>query len=351
MTKPKNILVAPLNWGLGHATRCIPIIRELQINGFTPILASDGDALELLKKEFPLLECIELPSYNIKYPKKGIYFKLKLFLHISKLINAVKKEKKAIHNIITSHNITGIISDNRFGVYHKSIPSIYITHQLNVLSGITTVLSSKLHQYIIKKFNECWVPDSNDENNYSGKLGHITNSSINLKYIGILSRFKQIKSTTKNDYLIILSGPEPQRTLLEKKLYKELKKTTKKILFIKGKIAPEQKITSEKNITSYNYMTSNELETAINESKLIIARSGYTTVMDLAKMNKKAFFIPTPGQFEQTYLAQRLQKLNYTPYCSQDNFCTDMLTKAANYKGLSSTKQHIELSNVFTVFN
>jgi len=351
MAKPKNILVAPLNWGLGHATRCIPIIRELQINGFTPILASDGDALKLLKKEFPLLECIELPSYNIKYPKNGAFFRLKLLLHFPKLISAVKKEKKTVDNIVTKRNISGIISDNRFGVYNKNTPSIYITHQLNVLSGITTILSSKIHQNIIKKFDECWVPDSNDEYNYSGKLGHITNSSINLKYIGILSRFKKSNTATKYDYLVILSGPEPQRTLLEKKLYKELKNSTKKILFIKGKIAPEQKIASEKNITSYNYMTSNELETAINESELIISRSGYTTIMDLAKMNKKAFFIPTPGQFEQEYLAQRLQKLNHTPYCSQDNFCTESLTKTSNYKGLNTEKKNTDFSNIFAVFN
>jgi len=351
MAKPKNILVAPLNWGLGHATRCIPIIRELQKNGFTPILASDGDALKLLIKEFPLLRHIELPSYNIKYPKKGIYFKLKLLVQTPKLINAVKKERKEIQNIITAQNIRGIISDNRFGVHHKSIPSVYITHQLNVLSGITTLLSSRFHQYIIKKFNECWVPDSNDEYNYSGKLGHISNSKINLKYIGILSRFKKTEITTKYDYLILLSGPEPQRTILEKKLYKEFENATEKILFVKGKIEPEQKITSEKNITSYNYMTSNELETAINESDLIIARSGYTTIMDLARMNKKAFFIPTPGQFEQVYLAEQLHKLNFAPYSSQHNFRADMLTKTTNYKGLTATKQHVDFSKIFTIFN
>jgi len=351
MAKSKNILVAPLNWGLGHATRCIPIIRELQINGFTPILASDGDALKLLKKEFPLLECIQLPSYNIKYPKNGAFFRLKLLLHFPKLISAVKNEKKTVDNIVTKRNVSGIISDNRFGVYHKSIPSIYITHQLNVMSGITTVLSSKIHQNIIKKFDECWVPDSNDKYNYSGKLGHISSSKINLKYIGILSRFKKIETTTKYNYLVLLSGPEPQRTILEKKLYEEFENTAEKILFVKGKIEPEQKITSEKNITSYNYMTSNELEIAINESELIISRSGYTTIMDLAKMNKKAFFIPTPGQFEQIYLARRLQKLNYAPYCSQNYFCTELLMRTNTYKGIDTVKQNIDFSTFFTVFN
>ena len=74
----KRILVAPLNWGLGHATRCIPIIRALKAHNFEPVIASDGAALQLLKKEFPDLEHVELPSYNITYPKNGKRFKSKL---------------------------------------------------------------------------------------------------------------------------------------------------------------------------------------------------------------------------------------------------------------------------------
>jgi len=351
MAKPKNILVAPLNWGLGHATRCIPIINELQKNGFTPIIASDGNALALLKKEFPNLEHITLPSYNIKYAKKGMFFKLKLALNFPKLINAVQQEKKLVNKLIEKKDINGIISDNRFGIYHKSIPSIYITHQLNVLSGITTKLSSKTHQYIIKKFDECWIPDFKSDLNFSGKLSQVNNANINIKYIGTLSRFERKTTTVTYDYLIVLSGPEPQRTLLENKVFSELKHTTKKTLLIKGVIEAEQTKKTEKNITCYNYMTSSELEHAINESHIIIARSGYTTIMDLAKMNKKAFFIPTPGQFEQLYLAERLQEHNYVPYCEQDDFCIEKLKAVGNYKGLSTTNEDsICFSDLFDCF-
>jgi len=351
MAKPKNILVAPLNWGLGHATRCIPIINELQKNGFAPILASDGNALALLKKEFPNLEHITLPSYNIKYAKKGIFFKLKLLLNLPKLINAVQQEKKLINKLVEETDITGIISDNRFGIYHKSIPSIYITHQLNVLSGVTTKLSSKIHQHIIKKFDECWIPDFKSNSNFSGILSQVNNANFNIKHIGVLSRFKRKITTVKYDYLIVLSGPEPQRTLLEGKLFSELKHPTKKILFIKGIIEPEQQITTSNNITYYNYMTSLELEQAINESHIIIARSGYTTIMDLAKMNKKAFFIPTPGQFEQQYLAERLQEHGYVPFCEQDDFCIEKLKEVNAYNGLSITNEdsvcYADLFNCF----
>jgi len=349
MTKPKNILVAPLNWGLGHATRCIPIINELQKNGFTPILASDGNALELLKKEFPNLDHISLPSYNIKYAKKGFFFKLKLLLNLPILIIAIKKERELLNKIVTEKEIHGIISDNRFGIHHNNIPSVYITHQLNVLSGLTTKLSSKLHQYVIKKFDECWIPDFKSSTNFSGKLSHVNSTKSNFKFIGTLSRFQKKDTPKVYDYLIILSGPEPQRTLLENKLLLELKYITKKILFIKGIIESKQKTSITKNITYYNYMTSSELEQAINKSEIIIARSGYTTIMDLAKMNKKAFFIPTPGQYEQLYLAERLQKNGLVPYCKQDSFSFDKLKDIDTYNGLSII--HEERVNFPDLFN
>jgi len=351
MTKTKNILVAPLNWGLGHATRCIPIINELLKNGFTPIIASDGNALALLKKEFPNLDHILLPSYNIKYAEKGFFLKIKLLLHFPTLISAVRKEKKLLDEIVVDKNIHGIISDNRFGIYHKNIPSVYITHQLNVLSGLTTRLSSKLHQYIIAKFDECWVPDFKNDSNFSGKLSSVNNPHLNLKFIGILSRFEKKDIPKAYDYLVILSGPEPQRTLLEKKLLAALTHSSEKTLFIKGIIEPKQQVTTINNITCYNYMTSHELEQAINKSKLIIARSGYTTIMDLATMNKKAFFIPTPGQYEQLYLAERLQENGYTPYCKQDFFCIDKLKAINTYSGLSKLNEYpINFSDLFNCF-
>ena len=156
----KKVIVAPLNWGLGHATRCIPIIYALLQNNFTPIIASDGKALELLQKEFPQLRSLKLPSYSISYGKN---LKRNLLLQFPKILSAVKKERKIIAQIIEKEtNIVGIISDNRFGVLNAKIPSVYITHQLTVLSGFTTFFTRKIHQSIIKNFDECWVPDTSN---------------------------------------------------------------------------------------------------------------------------------------------------------------------------------------------
>lgn len=350
MKSNKRILVAPLNWGLGHATRCVPIIRALLTHNFEVIIASDGVALDLLKKEFPNLTALELPSYNITYAKKGKHFKLKFLQDSPKLIKAINNEKKEVASIVKTYHIDGIISDNRLGVHHNKVPSVFITHQLQVLSGNTTWLSTKLHQKVIKRFDECWVPDNLGEPNLSGKLGHIPLYDIPVKYIGPLSRFSPKDLPIKNDVLILISGPEPQRSMLESLLLDSFTDYSGRVKLIRGVIEDNQKITNQGQVTIYNYMTSTELNTAINESAIIISRSGYTTIMDLTKLNKKAFFIPTPGQFEQEYLADRLKKLKIVPSCHQDDFTIEKFSSIAEFSGLSAMDYEVNYKKLFSLF-
>ena len=346
----KRILVAPLNWGLGHATRCIPLIKALQSQGHEPVIASDGIALALLEKEFPELETIALPSYDITYARKGQFFMFKMLQNSPKLINAIKAERKAIKKIIRDKQIDGIISDNRLGVYNKSIPCVFITHQLRVLSGNTTWFSTKIHQKIIKRFNECWVPDNIGEDNLSGKLGHVEVHGIPIKYIGPLSRFNRVERPLKYDLMVLLSGPEPQRTMLENVLLKKLKAFKGNIVFVKGVVEGASEKQTNGNMEVFNYMTSKTLEDTLNESKYILSRSGYTTVMDLAKLHKKAFFIPTPGQFEQEYLAKRLSKLGLVASCKQNDFTIDKLEAIEATKGLSSMDYTTNYKKLFSLF-
>ena len=236
----KNILVAPLNWGLGHATRCIPIIKALEQNNFNPIIASDGVALALLKKEFPHLVSVELTPYDISYAEKGKNFKWKLLAQMPKMFKAVYGERKIVNQIIETHSIDGIISDNRLGVYSRKIPSIFMTHQLNVLSGKTSWLTTKVHSKFISKFDQCWVPDNDSMSNLTGKLGHLKNPLKNLVYIGPLSRFEKKRRKKVFDLMVILSGPEPQRTFLEQKIIEELKFYDGNVVFIKGVVEQNQ---------------------------------------------------------------------------------------------------------------
>lgn len=346
----KNILIAPLNWGLGHATRCIPIIKALEENNFTPIIASDGVALALLKKEFPHLTSVELPAYSISYAEKGKNFKWKLIAQLPKMFAAVVKERKLTAKIIEKYDIAGLISDNRLGVYSSKIPSVFITHQLNVLSGKTSWLTTKIHSKFISKFDQCWVPDSESLLNLTGELGHLKDPLRNVIYIGPLSRFEKKRKKLKYDLMVILSGPEPQRTMLEEKISAELNSYSGAVIFIKGIVEEKQICSVEGTVTYYNFMNSEQLETTFNQSKEVLCRSGYTTVMDLAKLGKRAFFIPTPGQYEQEYLAEKYTLEGIAPSCTQDEFSIEKLRELDNYNGLQNFSATVDWTYLFRLF-
>jgi uncharacterized protein (TIGR00661 family) len=346
----KNILVAPLNWGLGHASRCVPIVEKLIECGYTPILASDGQALEFLKKEFPNLITIELPSYNIQYARQGFLLKWKLLFSSFSVRKAVREEHKKVAQIIQQYQIQGVISDNRLGVYSDVIPSVYITHQIQVLSGFFTPITSFVHQKFIRNFDECWIPDD-PKWNLAGELSNLKNVGLKIKHIGVLSRFRKQNVEIEFDLAVILSGPEPQRTLLEEKILTELPKFDGKAVFIKGKMEMQQTQEVKENITFYNYLVGKDLEGVLNKSRMILSRSGYSTVMDLFALRKKAFFIPTPGQTEQEYLAQRMGKLKIAPYCLQKGFTIDKLNEIQDYKGFESSLSQTDWEDVFRIFD
>ena len=343
MRKRKTILVAPLNWGLGHATRCIPIIKALQEHNYKVLIASDGPALLFLQKEFPEVPSIELPGYDITYTRKGVFFKFKILMSLPKIKKTISTERNLVKQLVASGRIDGIISDNRIGVRNKKIPSVYITHQLNVLSGNTSFLSSRMHQKVIKKYNECWVPDMEGTINLSGRLGHPKDFDFPVKYMGPLSRMQKKEISIKYDILALLSGPEPQRSLLEIKLVAIFQGCGKEVLLIRGVVEEAFKVSKEKNITTINFLQSSDLEMAINQSKIVVSRPGYTTIMDLTAMEKDAFFIPTPGQYEQIYLAKELKEKGIVPSCKQENFKLENLGEVSIYKGLKCFKNHTKL--------
>ncbi|MAN59118.1 MAG: glycosyltransferase [Flavobacteriaceae bacterium] len=350
MAARKTIMVAPIHWGLGHATRCIPIIRALEAHGWNVLLGSDGAALTLLRKEFPHLNYIELPAYNIRYSKTGFWLKLKLFLHLPDILRTIQAEKRIISEYIEENDLDGIISDNRFGIRHPEVPSVFITHQLNVRSGATSPLTSSIHRRIIRKFDTCWVPDVEGAINLSGRLGHLSKTTLPITYLGPISRFRKKEIPQIYDVLCLLSGPEPQRSLFEKKCLEAFQNSPKKILLVQGVIAPKELRSVKGAVEIVNFLKSEALETAINQSEVVVSRSGYTTIMDLAATGKKAFFVPTPGQDEQQYLARRLDRLGLVPHCRQDTFSEAQLDKIPLYKGLKSFAFTLDYTELFRLF-
>ncbi len=309
MRQSKNILMAPLNWGLGHATRCIPIIKDLQRQGHRIIIASDGMALELLKKEFPKLEFETLPSYNITYAKISFFNRWHLLKQIPYVLKSIQKEKKMTAAFVKKYDLDMIISDNRFGVYSNNVKSVYLTHQLKVLSGWTGKFTTWIHKKIYNKYDEIWVPDVAGKPNLSGKLSHFSKYiNYKIKYIGILSRMKPKNLPKKYDVLAILSGPEPQRSQLENILLAKFKHLNLKTVLIRGVVKGSKIVEKQHNTTIFNFTSAKETEQLINQSEAVICRSGYTSIMDMASMQKKVLMIPTPGQDEQQYLAGHLSK-------------------------------------------
>lgn len=339
MNSTKRILVAPLNWGLGHATRCIPIIRELQRQGAEVLLASDGRALQLLHEEFPDLPIFELPAYNIRYPFSSMV--LSIGCQLPKIARAIYLENQAINQLIEKEKIDIIISDNRFGCFSKKVKTVFLTHQLTIKMPFKLLeIPVRWGNFFwIRKFDECWIPDFISENNLSGELSKIKNKQTGFKFIGVLSRMKAGVLKKKYRAIFILSGPEPQRTFLENKILIQLENLTGQFLIIQGKTELKQRVFIKKNIEIVSFMTSKELNEAILKSEIVVSRSGYSTLMDLANLQQKAILIPTPGQTEQEYLAERFFEKGIFYYQNQQGLdLKKALEKGLNFTGFQKNE-------------
>lgn len=301
------ILIAPMDWGLGHATRCIPIITNLLNLGCDVILAASGAGRVLLKNQFPALTCLETRGYNIRYSRKRSLLPWVLLAQLPGIISTIYRERRWLKQIVEQYAVSAVISDNRPGFFHRNLPSVYITHQLQVKAGSRFVewAIRKAHYRFINRFNECWVPDYAGELNLAGKLSHpVVLPAVPVKYIGPQSRFSKQELEKKYAAAVILSGPEPQRTMLENLVLKEASLCNGKIVLLRGVInAPVLNSKDNPSLEVYDLMNSDELNRLILQSEIIISRCGYSTVMDLIRLDKKAVLVPTPGQTEQEYLA------------------------------------------------
>jgi len=322
-------LICPLNWGLGHAARCIPVVKEIIAQGAEVIIASEENPMVMLQQEFPSLQYINFEGYHINYGKnKNIAFKM--FLSIPKIVIGIYKEHKRLNKIINELEIDVVISDNRFGCWNKNVYSIYITHQVMIKSNKYLKFMEGflyyIHKSIIKKYNECWIPDLKDGNTLSGDLSHKYILPFNYYYIGTLSRFNATNIPIEtinyeNNLMVILSGPEPQRSIFEDIILSQLKDTTLKVIIVRGKPnTNDELITINNNVTIYPHLSTDDFKDKLIRSAVIISRSGYSTLMDLAVFGKKAILVPTPGQTEQEYLAKYHLQNKQSYYMPQKDF-------------------------------
>lgn len=309
-----KILIAPLNWGLGHATRCVPLIRQYLAAGDEVVLGGDGESILLLHQTFPDLRVIDLPSLELRYTdnaqQRGFYLRA-----IPALIRFTIADHYYLRQQLAIEHFDMVVSDNRFGLFTRQTRCVYITHQLYVQLPkrlrIFQPLARALHACIYRGYHEVWVPDYADPvNNLAGALAHGHRFDQQAKYIGPLSRFRNQESEIGNResgyaILAILSGLEPQRTYFELELVNRFKESNESVLIVRGKIGAPMTTTQVGSVTLIPHMQDRELLPLMQQAKKIIVRSGYSTIMDLAVLGllSKAEFHPTPGQSEQEYLA------------------------------------------------
>ena len=324
-----KILVAPLNWGLGHASRCVPLVQRLLDEGHEVILGGDGESLTLLRKHFPKLRYTYLAPLNLRYGK-GKRQVWAILRALPRLIIWAIKDHLMLKALLNEEPIDQVISDNRFGLYNKKTECIYITHQLHIMLPRgwrwAEPIASRIHARIYTRYNKVWVPDYADiEQSLAGELSHSTfniKHSTLIEYIDPLSRFQNIpltQNTPNYSIVAVLSGLEPHRTLLEQEIiarYSTNPLTTNplipSVLIVQGLMHRPNTRIKRGNITIVPYMSDKELAEALSGARHIIARSGYSTIMDLNALGilDKAELIPTPGQPEQEYLATLFNKMH-----------------------------------------
>lgn len=329
-----KIAYAVCSLGLGHASRSLPLIKSLIKEGHDITVIAHGRSRNYIERSLEGIEIIDLPDYPIEYTKNRASFFPNILLKSPAIFSSFIEEHNEFVKIHNRHNFNMIISDNRYGVFYPGIPSYIITHQLRIMNPFRIksleAMSMLYNSYVSKFFNKILVPDF-DENSLSGDLSHNIRfiERKKIRYIGPLSNFRKLDVPRDIDILVTISGPEPQRTIFEKIIENEIKKFDGNYYIVLGR--PDMN-KNHGNVISF--APHDEMERLYNRAKTVISRSGYSTIMDIFYTGGKAFFIPTPSQPEQEYLAEYLFNKNVSGYSKQEGFRLELIT-TENYTGFN----------------
>ncbi|MFO7997892.1 MAG: glycosyltransferase [Bacteroidales bacterium] len=373
------VLVCPLNWGLGHATRCVPVIRAFSRAGAQVGVAGDGPALAFLKASFPKgVSFYRLPGKTITYSRNrgGCSMVLKLLWQFPGLLYSVFAEHRRLRALIRETGAGIVVSDNRYGLYSTMAIAIFMGHQLFLrapkgLGWMEGLINEVNHRYI-NRFHYCWVPDFPGPENLSGELSHSSGEKPEgaaadapsaparflavkkgppeyTRFVGTLSRFSGMNPERLENplpagfpvsfYLVLLSGPEPQRGLLERELDSQFSKAGHAVVFVRGVVmggsSDSARESTKPKAIWFDHLPDPPLAWLIRNSRLVVCRSGYSTIMDLSVFGKRALLVPTPGQTEQEYLGRLMEERGWVACTPQDTLCLEwQLDAAGAMKGI-----------------
>lgn len=320
--EPRNVIVCPLGWGLGHASRDIPIIEQLVIRGHHVYIAADKPQLDYLRQYFPSLDTIVFPSPKVRFGSGNTQF-LPLFWFALRLPFFICWEHYRLNRLIRRYSIDLVISDNRYGLWSRFVESIIITHQLRIIPPFPFRWAMPAVEFLLKRwlkrFDKVLIPDFNDERSIAGLLSK-ANGLNNLNYIGLLSRFSNIKADSLfacYELIVIASGPEPQRSIFVGIAKKLAVRHQLNCLIVEGKLNNGINPRSEDGVWSVGHLPDSQFAAAVKQAKYLLIRGGYSTIMDMLVLGVSGLIVPTPGQTEQEYLAKRLSDEHLFRYVTQ----------------------------------
>ncbi len=304
MLRGARILVAPLDWGLGHAARCVPVVQALLEQGSLPVIGADKGALALLRDAFPAVEAVRIPGMEVRYGS-GRSQAWAMARQFPAMLRQVHEEHAWLARNRGRLQLDAVVSDQRFGLHSPALPSVLITHQVFPFTPFGRGIARRINHRHIQRFDHCWIPDHADAPGLAGDLSHGGNMPVHARYIGPLSRFPQSENTVPSPayrVVAVISGPEPQRTLLEQRVLHQLPSIPGPHLLLTGKPGAEHLQSGQVKVLGH--LPARELESALRQAELVVGRTGYSTLMDLEALDRGALLIPTPGQPEQEYLGR-----------------------------------------------
>lgn len=312
--KSLQVLLSPLNWGLGHVSRTIPIIQKLIHQNNEVLICCDQEQETFYRHYFPQLQYIFHQGYPFQFKGKGNWT-LDLLSNFNTLHRRLITEKQEVQRLVDTFQPDLIISDQRYGFISKQVKSVIISHQLKLPLPTWNFLPQIWNQKLLTDFDEIWIPDI-ENHLLSGDLSK--KKMKNIHFLGFCSRFSSFFEQNKEKaessspiykYLGVISGPSPYKEQFFELLCQKLIKTDQNSAIIVPKGVNVDLFKESKKLTFFISPNVHQFSELLLQSEKIISRAGYSTLMDLTVLKKEAILIPTPRQFEQIYLA-KLHKNN-----------------------------------------
>ncbi|HEX7341752.1 MAG TPA: glycosyltransferase [Rhodanobacteraceae bacterium] len=309
----RRILFAIHDWGLGHASRSLLLIRALLERGDeVAIVSAPGGGWQLLQSELGdacrFIECRDIPKPFSRWPAM---FYIRMSLATPLVLARFRQEHRFTEKLVVRDHYDCVVSDSRFGMWSQAVPSYCILHSLRqIIPGRPRQLERLVEfgqRNLTRGFTRILIPDTDVDRGLSGDLGHdpaLSWGNGRLRYIGPLSGIPHIEGERDIDCFFSISGIEPQRTLMTSKVLAALPKLGGRIVVTLGRPERAGECRRIGNATVHGYLDRKAQAEMLNRARLVMTRSGYTTLMELAELGSRALFVPTPGQSEQEYLAR-----------------------------------------------